>query len=226
MYKLEVCVDNLQSAVNALAGGAHRIELCAALSEGGVTPSYGLIEAAKHVGLPKVHVLIRPRGGNFVYSDAEIDCMLHDIKKCKKCGVDGVVIGALTREGDIDLKVCQQLIDAAQGMSITFHRAFDRCNNPYLALEQIISMGCSRLLTSGQAHTALQGAQTIKELVDLSHDRIIVMPGAGVNRDNAASILSTTGATEIHGSLSVNTHQGRLTNVDEVRALIKIIKEL
>ncbi|MGN0214552.1 MAG: copper homeostasis protein CutC [Muribaculaceae bacterium] len=202
-YVLEVCAGDIDSAVNACAGGAERIELCSALSEGGITPSCGLVAESLMLGM-RVHVLIRPRGGDFLYNDDEVKTMVCDIKALRQLGADGVVIGALTAEGDIDLEACRRMIDAAQGMSVTFHRAFDRCRCAEEALEQIIALGCNRLLTSGQAATAFEGTEMIKRLVNQAAGRLVVMPGCGVNAHNAAEILRQTGATEIHASASVN----------------------
>lgn len=226
MKILEVCVESLESVSNARAGGAHRIELCQALSEGGVTPSIGLIEAARKTGPDKMHVLIRPRGGDFVYSDDEFACMIRDIHECKRQGVDGVVIGALTPEGDIDVTNCRKLIEAAGDMQVTFHRAFDRCNDPKKALEQIITLGCTRLLTSGQQESAQEGVNLIKELVAQADGRIIIMPGAGVSENNAKEIMSTTGVQEIHGSLRSMSQRGLVTDINKVTSLIQRINEI
>lgn len=223
---LEVCAASLESVMAAKAGGAKRIELCSALSEDGLTPSYGMIEAARRLGPERLHVLIRPRGGDFVYSEAEVECMVCDIKVCRTLGVDGVVIGALTEEGDIDIEVCRRLVEAAEGMQITFHRAFDQCREPLKALKQIMTLGCHRLLTSGQAPTAMQGIPLINTLVSLVNTGFVIMPGAGVNEDNAAEILSKTGTTEIHGSLRSMTPKGMETNPEKVRTLIQRINEL
>lgn len=202
-YTLEICAGDIESAIAARDGGAQRIELCSALGEGGITPSAGMAAEAALLGI-KVHALIRPRGGDFLYSDAEVRTMVTDIKIFKQLGIDGVVIGCLTPNGNIDLNACSKLIDAAQDMSVTFHRAFDRCRNPQQALEEIISLGCNRLLTSGQAPTALLGKDTIRDLVKQANGRITIMPGCGVNATNAAEILSYTGASEIHASASTD----------------------
>lgn len=223
---LEVCAASLESVMAAKAGGAQRIELCSALSEDGLTPSYGMIEAARRLGPERLHVLIRPRGGDFVYSEAEVECMVSDIKICRELGADGVVIGALTEEGDIDIEVCRRLVEAAEGMQITFHRAFDQCREPLKALKQIMALGCHRLLTSGQAPTAMQGIPLINTLVSLVNTGFVIMPGAGVNENNAAEILSKTGATEINGSLRSMTPKGMETNPEKVRTLIQRINEL
>ena len=197
---LEVCAGSVQSVIAARNGGASRVELCSALEIGGITPSKGLIEEARKIQNIKLNVLIRPRGGDFLYNEYEVATMEQDIATARQLGVDGVVIGALTAQGDIDMKTCQRLIKAADGLSVTFHRAFDMCRDPFAALEDVISLGCHRILTSGLASTALAGSKLIKELVDTAQDRIIIMPGCGVNAANAATILDATGATEIHAS--------------------------
>jgi copper homeostasis protein len=189
MKTLEICAGSVESAIAARDGGAQRIELCAALEVGGVTPSAGLIAQARKVEGLTLNVIIRPRGGDFLYNDYEAACMEQDIHTCKQLGVDGVVIGALTTEGDIDTVTCKRLIAVADGMSVTFHRAFDMCRDPRKALEELIAMGCNRVLTSGQAATALAGAPLLKELVEQAAGRIVIMPGCGVNSSNAGAIL-------------------------------------
>lgn len=208
MAILEICAGSVESAVAARDGGAQRIELCAALEVGGVTPSAGLIAEARKIDGLTLNVIIRPRGGDFLYNEYESACMEQDIRTCKQLGVDGVVIGALTPDGDIDTVLCKRLIAAANGMSITFHRAFDKCRDPKKALEELIVMGCDRVLTSGQAATAEAGIPLLKELVQQAGRRIIIMPGCGVNSNNAAAILSATGATEIHASARKSVGSG------------------
>ena len=197
---LEICAGSVESAIAARNGGAQRIELCAALEVGGVTPSAGLIAEARKIEGVVLNVIIRPRGGDFLYHEYEAACMEQDIRTCKQLGVDGVVIGALTADGDIDTTLCKRLIAAADGMSVTFHRAFDMCRDPRKALEELISLGCDRVLTSGQAATAQAGIPLLKGLVEQAAGRIIIMPGCGVNSSNAAAILQATGANEIHAS--------------------------
>lgn len=214
--RLEICCADLQSLQAAVEGGADRVELCQALGLDGLTPSAGMIERAVASGIT-VHVLIRPREGDFVYSQAEVECMLADIRTARRLGAAGVVIGALTPEGDIDMIVCRRLAEEAKGMHITYHRAFDVCRNPMKALEQIVSLGCDRLLTSGQASSAEEGILMLRQLVTRAKElgnSLTIMPGAGVNAQNAARILKETGATEIHGSLRKNGH----TDVEEVRS--------
>lgn len=200
MRTLEVCAGDLASAQAAAQGGAPRIELCSALHLDGLTPSAETIEAARRIEGLMLHVLIRPREGDFVYSEAETATMLRDIRLAHQLGADGVVIGALTPEGDIDLPCCRRLIEAAQSLPVTFHRAFDRARNPLQALEDIIALGCTRLLSSGQAPTAEAGIPLLRQLVLQARGRLIVIPGAGVTPANARLILDATGATEIHGS--------------------------
>ena len=237
---LEICAGSVESAIAARDGGAQRIELCAALEVGGVTPSAGLIAQARKIEGLTLNVIIRPRGGDFLYNEYEAACMEHDIRTCKQLGVDGVVIGALTADGDIDTTLCKRLIEAAEGMSITFHRAFDMCRDPRKALEELIEMGCDRVLTSGQASTAQAGVTLLRELVEQANGRIIIMPGCGVNSNNAAAILQATGAQEIHASARKSVGSGMLfrhsgvsmgnpdsdeyarkeTDINEVRAII------
>lgn len=205
---LEICAGSVESAIAARDGGAQRIELCAALEIGGVTPSAGIIAEARKVEGISLNVIIRPRGGDFLYNSYEAESMIYDIQLCKKLGVDGVVIGALTADGDIDTALCRRLIDAADGMSVTFHRAFDMCRNPQQALEELIALGCDRVLTSGQATTAEAGIRLLKELVEQAAGRISIMPGCGVNSGNAARILQETGATEIHASARKSVGSG------------------
>jgi copper homeostasis protein len=215
MKRLEICCGDLESVRAAIEGGAHRVELCSALELDGLTPSKETVESAMRMGIP-VHVLIRVREGDFVYNEEELCRMQHDIRLAKECGAAGVVVGALTADGSIDIEAMRFLLDEADGLSITFHRAFDVCKNTSRALEQIISLGCHRLLTSGQAPMAEQGIPLLKQLVEQAAGRIIIMPGAGVNPQNASKILAETGATEIHGSLRKDGH----TSAELVRATL------
>jgi copper homeostasis protein len=205
MRKIEVCCTSLDEARAAAAGGAIRVELCTAISCGGVTPSHGTIESVIGAGLGiAVNVLIRAREGGFCYTDAEVETMCRDIAFCRAAGADGVVIGALTPEGEVDTAACKKMIAAAGDMSVTFHRAFDICNKPLEALEQIIELGCERLLTSGQESTAEVGAAFIAQLVERAAGRIIIMPGAGVKPNNIARIEQVSGATEFHSTAAVD----------------------
>lgn len=215
MRKLEVCCGDLQSVRAAIEGGAHRVELCEALELDGLTPSEAMMESAIGMGIP-VQVLIRVREGDFVYNKDEICKMRNDIRLARKLGAAGVVIGALMPDGSIDEEAIRCMMDEAEGLSVTFHRAFDVCHEPEEALEKIISLGCHRLLTSGQATTAELGIPMLKKLVEQADGRIIIMPGAGVNPQNASRILEETGALEIHGSLRRNGH----TSAELVRATL------
>lgn len=199
-YKIEICANSVASCLEAQKGGAYRVELCAGIPEGGTTPSYGEIAVARELLNIKLNIIIRPRGGDFLYSDVEHKTMLHDIKIAKKLGVDGVVIGFLKADGTIDMERNRELIAAAEGMSVTFHRAFDMCKNPFESLEQIIALGCDRLLTSGQQPTAIEGISLLSQLVEKAGDRIIIMPGSGVNEDNIAILADQTKAKEFHFS--------------------------
>ena len=197
---LEVCAGDIESVYAASEGGAARVELCSALGEGGVTPSIGFIRQALRVPELKVHVLIRPRGGDFLYTPEEVDAMVEDIRACREAGAHGVVIGALTPNGDIDITACRRMIETADGMSVTFHRAFDLCRNADEALNTIIELGCDRLLTSGQAASALEGTPLLKHLTDKADGRLIILAGGGVSPENATEILKKSGTNELHAS--------------------------
>lgn len=197
---LEIAANSVASALAAEAGGAARVELCSALEVGGLTPSYATIAIARErLGIP-IHVLIRPRTGDFVFDDLECEVMRRDIEACKALGCAGVVIGVLTAAGDLDVLRCRGLMDAARGLSVTFHRAFDFTRDPERALENIIALGCDRVLTSGQAADALAGAPLIRKLVDQSHGRITIMPGGGIDAHNITAIARATDARDFHAS--------------------------
>ena len=201
MYKFENCANSVESCIEAQKASLDRVELCAGIPEGGTTPSYGdIVMARKLLIMTKLHVIIRPRGGDFLYSDLEREIMLEDVRMARRLGVDGVVFGALTADGDIDMDFMRQLMVESEGMSVTFHRAFDVCRNPFVALEQIIELGCDRILTSGQMPKAEDGVDLLKQLVEKAGDRIIIMPGCGVNAGNIAKIAQITGAKEFHFS--------------------------
>jgi copper homeostasis protein len=187
--------------LEAQLGGAKRVELCAGIPEGGTTPSYGEIVMAQRLA-PEIdlNVIIRPRGGDFLYTEAEVEAMLIDIELCKMLGVHGVVFGCLTAEGDIDVPLMRKLKDAAGSLSVTCHRAFDVCRDPMKALEELIDMGFDRILTSGQQSNAVKGIPLIKKLVEQAGDRIIIMPGCGVRETNIEQIERETGAKEFHTS--------------------------
>lgn len=197
---LEICAGSLASCLAAQEGGAVRVELCDNLLEGGTTPSFGTIAAARDRLWITLNVIIRPRGGDFLYSDDEFEVMRRDILACKKIGVDGVVIGLLTADGDIDVARTRELVQLAAPMQVTFHRAFDVARNPQQALEDIIACGCNRLLSSGQEPTALAGAAQLAQLREQAGDRLSVMPGAGVRANNIAELVRQTGCSEFHTS--------------------------
>lgn len=201
MRFLECCCTSFEEAAEAEKGGAKRVELCSELGIGGVTPPMEMvkqtIEGCKQLA---VNVLIRPRGGDFVYSEDEIQQMIASIKDCKALGVNAVVIGALHSDGGIDIDTTGRLIDEARPMKITFHRAFDECADPHKALEDIIDLGCERLLTSGHEPDAFTGRFLIADLVKQARGRIVIMAGGGVRPHNIASIEAETGATEFHSS--------------------------
>ena len=199
-YFLESCCTDVEQIRRAQEAGARRIELCEKLAVGGVTPSAELLKAAISVAKVPVNVLVRPRGGDFVFSAAEADTMLRDIELCREAGAAAVVIGALDSRGDVDMSLMRRLCDAASGMSVTFHRAFDVCADPLAAFEDVLSLGCDRLLTSGHESDAFKGRFFIAELVERAAGRIIVMPGCGVRRSNIARIAADTGAVEFHAS--------------------------
>ncbi len=200
-YQFEVCANSVESCLAAQAGGADRVELCAGIPEGGTTPSYGDIATARELLLrTRLHVIIRPRGGDFLYTPVEQRIMLKDIENARRLGADGVVFGCLTPEGDIDIALMKQLLEAAQGMSVTFHRAFDVCRQPKQALETLIQLGCQRILTSGAQPTAEQGIPLLKELQAQADGRIILLAGCGVNENNIARIAGETGIREFHFS--------------------------
>lgn len=198
--KIEICANSPESAFFAQQGGAYRVELCAGIPEGGTTPSYGAILLARRALSIKLHVIIRPRGGDFLYSEEEQEIMLQDIAMAKSLGVDGVVFGMLTPEGEIDMDVMRRFMQASEGLSVTFHRAFDMCVDPFKALEEIIDLGCDRILTSGQQPNALQGVGLLAQLNKQANGRIIIMPGCGVNAGNIFEIAQQTDCHEFHFS--------------------------
>ena len=244
--KIEICANSVESAVKAQEGGAYRVELCAGIPEGGTTPSFGEIRMARQLlQETKLHVIIRPRGGDFLYTHLEQEIMLHDIKVARQLGADGVVFGCLTAEGEVDVPAMKKLMNAVGDMNVTFHRAFDMCRNPKEALEQIISLGCTRILTSGQEANAVKGIPLLKELVKQADGRIIIMPGCGVNPSNILQIAEETGTSEFHfsgrstyesgmiyrnpkvsmgGTVKIEEYQKEVTNPDIVKAALAELK--
>ncbi|MCL9775950.1 copper homeostasis protein CutC [Vibrio methylphosphonaticus] len=199
-YQLEVCIDNIESLLYAVEGGATRIELCSSLALGGLTPSAGfMMQAAKHSQVP-VYAMVRPRQGDFLYSAPEVEIMAQDITIAANMGMDGVVLGLLTQDGRLDIDNLTTLISQAQqlGLGVTFHRAFDQCSNTVEALEQLINLGCERVLTSGLANSAFAGIECLEKLHQQAKGRISIMAGAGISPDNVAHIIAKTGITELH----------------------------
>lgn len=197
---LEIAANSLASALAAQAGGADRIELCENLEEGGCTPSYGTIAMVRERLRIPVFVLVRPRGGDFLYDTAEIDVMRRDVEVCARLGCDGVVLGALDAQGDVDTEACRSLLEAAAGLDVTFHRAFDAARDPSRALESLVALGFRRVLTSGAAPSAIEGAGRIAELQAQARDRVALMAGAGVTAANAKDLVRRTGVREVHAS--------------------------
>ena len=210
MYRFEICANSVASCKAAQEGGADRVELCAGIPEGGTTPSYGMIATARKNISIGLNVIIRPRGGDFLYSEDEIQEMIEDIRTAKSLGADGLVFGCLNADGSVDMEVMKRLMDAAGDTPVTFHRAFDHCSDPYKALEDIISCGCCRILTSGCRPTALEGAELLAELVKRAGDRIIIMPGCGIKEGNIAEIARLSGAREFHFSARESVESGMI----------------
>lgn len=208
-FQFEICTNSVESCIAAQQGGANRVELCAGIPEGGTTPSYGEIATAREVLThTKLHVIIRPRGGDFLYSPIEIKTMLKDIEIARQLGADGVVFGCLTADGEVDMTVMQELMAASRGLSVTFHRAFDVCRDARKALEQIIDLGCNRILTSGQQANAEAGIPLLKELQQQAAGRIILLAGCGVNEGNIRRIAEETGIEEFHFSARESIKSG------------------
>jgi copper homeostasis protein len=207
---LEICIDSVAGAIAAQQNGADRVELCDNLVEGGTTPSAGTIRRAVDAVDIGVNVIIRPRGGDFCYTDVEFEVMKEDVAFAKSSGANAVVIGILRPDGTVDAERCKVLIDAARPLCVTFHRAFDMVRNPHEALGALIGMGVDRVLTSGLEDTALEGLDLLSELVKKAGDRIVIMPGGGITERNVGKILSGTGAREVHVSAR-STLDGAMT---------------
>ena len=242
-YIIEIATSDFATTKSAVEGGADRIELCANLAEGGTTPSYGAIIKCREVFSVSLYPIIRPRGGDFLYSKDEFGVMANDIKFCKQLGCDGVVLGLLNIDGTIDMIRTGDLIETAYPMSVTFHRAFDRCRDAFEALEQLVQIGCERILTSGQQPTVNEGMDLITQLNKAADHRIAIMPGSGVRKENLKTLAEKTGCIEFHSSLrgkikskmklihpsfedSAESYTNNSIDPFEVRALKKILNEI
>ena len=204
-FIIEIATSDFNTTKSAAEGGADRIELCANLAEGGTTPSYGTIKQCREAFEISLYPIIRPRGGDFLYNKDEFEIMSNDIKLCKELGCDGVVIGLLNMDGSIDVTRTTALIELAYPMGVTFHRAFDRCKDPLEAMEELIEIGCERILTSGQMPSVVDGVNLVAELNKKADERIIIMPGSGVRKENIKILADKTGCVEFHSSLRGKT---------------------
>lgn len=224
-YALEVCTASMRSVQAAVAGGAKRIELCSALSVGGLTPSLGLLREVRTLYPElRIHVLIRPREGDFVYSEEELSVMERDIELALPYA-DAIVSGAMTTAGDVDEVATRRLLERSQGVAFTFHRAFDQSRSPLESLETIRALGCTRILTSGTKDTVEAGIPIIRQLVERAAGAVTILPGGGVTASNIKRILIETGAREVHGSASLRLPDGRLeTSADIVRSFLKAMQ--
>ena len=223
---VEICCNSVLSARNAKLGGAYRIELCQALGEGGTTPSAAAIRYCVQELNLQTRVLIRPRGGNFVYDKEDFKIILDDIYHAYKLGAHAVVVGFLTPQGDIDMRKTIAAVEAACGLSVTFHRAFDECRNPHEALEQIIECGCQKLLTSGCKPTALEGASMLKSLNEQADGRIDIIAASGITPSNVVRLIHETGLREIHASCKTTIDGLTVTDETLVKQLFTLIEKL
>jgi len=235
-FVIEIATSDFLTTKSAVEGGADRIELCANLAEGGTTPSYAHIKKCRETFDIALFPIIRPRGGDFLYTKDEFEIMKNDIKLCKELDCEGIVIGLLNMDGTIDMTRTSELVELAYPLEVTFHRAFDRCKDPFVALEELIEIGCQRILTSGQKPTVSEGIDLIAGLNKKADDRIIILPGSGVRKDNIKILAEKTGCIEFHSSLrgktkspmqfihpafadSAESYSNNEISPDEVRAL-------
>lgn len=230
---LEVCANSYQSAKNAEIAGATRIELCSELSVGGITPSYGLLKQVVENTSLQVFVLVRPRSGNFTYSDTEFEIIKKDIEICKELGCHGIVSGILNADNTIDIKRTKELVELSKPLPFTFHRAFDCVPNPKESLRQLIDLGIERVLTSGQQSSAEKGIDLLKELHKISNNNITILAGGGINAENTIK-FKEIGLEEIHASASsvvkndvsktVFDTVETVSDVEKIKAILKVIK--
>lgn len=226
-YTLEVCVDSAASIDAAVAGGAHRLELCSNLGEGGTTPEPDLVRYAKRRAPIDLMMMVRPRGGNFDYASAEIELMTEDIRFARRQGLTGVVFGVLTEDKRVDMERMSQLVSLSGDMQVTFHRAFDVTPDPFEALQSLIGLGVDRILTSGQEESAYDGRALIRKLIALAGEQIEIMPGSGINPDNLAEILTATGAISFHGSARGQSKDGpSISGMPDYRTSEEIVRKL
>lgn len=242
----EICVDSPESALAAQRGGADRVELCDNLAEGGTTLSLGSIEIARSLLNIKLHIIVRPRGGDFLYSDIEFEIMKRDIAAAKRAGVDGVVFGILDQDGSIDKPRNRELVELSRPMAVTFHRAFDVCSEPFKALEDLVEIGVDRILTSGQHPTATEGTELIAKLIETAGDRISILTCGGLNKQNIANVATATAAREFHftafkdtaspmkfrndsismgGTVDTSEYTRRVTSTEIVREIIEAVTQ-
>ena len=237
--RLEIIAFNIASCEVAQTAGASRIELCNNPADGGTTPSYGFIKAAREILDIDLYVMVRPRGGDFLYSESEFEIIKADIEMCRQLGCNGIVIGLLNRDGSVDKLRTRTLVELAQPMRVTFHRAFDRTRDPFQALEEVIATGCERILTSGQLPSCVDGATLIAELRKHADGRIVIMPGSGLKSSNIIDVAKRTGATEFHASARILANSGMdfvpeamdddlktvMVDGDEVKTLADLLRQ-
>ncbi|XP_014281689.1 copper homeostasis protein cutC homolog isoform X1 [Halyomorpha halys] len=224
---MEVCIDNLESAINAEKGGAMKLELCSTNNDGGLTPSLGLLRVVKkNVKIPVI-VMIRPRTGDYIYSDEEIEIMSEDVKIYGENGADGFVFGIITPEGKVDVKNCSKLIKLAGNLPVTFSRAFDVIKDPLERMEEIISLGFERILTSGLQESACEGIPLLKQLMEAARGRIVIMPGAGIKPNNLQFLLKETNAVQFHASAGkVLKKEHMVTDQSIVKEMVTIFNSM
>jgi copper homeostasis protein len=233
---IEIATSDFSTTKSAVDGGADRIELCANLAEGGTTPSFGTIKQCREAFKVLLYPIVRPRGGDFLYTKHEYETMLDEVRLCKQLGCEGIVTGMLNMDGTVDIVRMGELVEIAYPLGVTFHRAFDRCLDPFAAMEELISIGCERILTSGQKATAPEGVDLIAELNKKAGERIIIMPGSGVRKENIKMLAEKTGCAEFHSSLrgkqkspmefihpafadSAESYMNNMIDMEEVRKL-------